>query len=137
MEQQIKEFDVIELIDGRVVTVLDVFGESKGYECEDNKAIEDGKELNDVLIDVPCDQVKQLVWTAPKGNRGEMMDIRQFDAVELDDGRRVVVLDIYDNPSGYEVEDVSATSSEGYDGDPSFSVGPCQIKRVLERAKVT
>jgi hypothetical protein len=64
------------------------------------------------------------------------MDIKQFDAVELDDGRRVVVLDIYDNPSGYEVEDVVATSSEDYDGPVSFSVAPHQIKRVLERAKV-
>jgi hypothetical protein len=64
-----------------------------------------------------------------------MKDVRQFDAVELEDGRRVVVLDIYENPPGYEVEDVAATSSEGYDGDPSFSIAADKVKRVLEREK--
>jgi hypothetical protein len=65
MERQIKELDVIELTDGRIVTVLDVYRDFKGYECEDSQAIEDGKDLNDILFDVPCDQVSHVVWIAP------------------------------------------------------------------------
>jgi hypothetical protein len=60
------------------------------------------------------------------------MRINQFDIIELQDGREVVVLDIYKNPDGYEVEDVEATGSPDYDGDPSFAVQPDQIKKVVE-----
>jgi hypothetical protein len=59
------------------------------------------------------------------------MEIKQFDYVELKDGRKVTILDIYKNPDGYEVEDNDATETPGYDGDPSFSVEPDEIKRVI------
>jgi uncharacterized protein YvpB len=59
------------------------------------------------------------------------MKINQFDTVELQNGREVVILDVYNNPAGYEVEDVDATSKPGYDGDPSFAVEPDQVKRVV------
>jgi hypothetical protein len=65
-----------------------------------------------------------------KLENGEVVEIHQFDSVELKDGRIVAVLDIYKNPDGYEVEDVRATCSPDYDGDPSFSVKPDEIKRV-------
>jgi small nuclear ribonucleoprotein (snRNP)-like protein len=91
-------------------------------------------ELNGKLLSydmsVPESRIKSFIPL-----EGENTGVHQFDAVELDDGRRVVVLDIYETPPGYEVEDVALASSEDYDGFPSFTVETCQVKRVLERAK--
>jgi len=61
------------------------------------------------------------------------MQIKQFDAVELQDGTEVVILDIYDDPPGYEVElrDYSITTDPRYNGALSFAVDPDQVKRVI------
>jgi hypothetical protein len=60
------------------------------------------------------------------------MQINQYDLVELVDGREVVVVEIYTNPDGYEVEDLKETTRPGFDEFPTFSVEPEQVKRVVE-----
>jgi hypothetical protein len=71
MESHIHELDVIELFDGRKVTVLELYPDGSCM-CEDN-ALTDGRleeddddeAQKDYLIDVAHDQIKRVAWTAP------------------------------------------------------------------------
>jgi hypothetical protein len=64
LSEKIKEFDSIELIDGRRVVVMEAYDDSEGYLCEDPQAIKDGKDFEDVLIDVSSDEIKRVVYVA-------------------------------------------------------------------------
>jgi hypothetical protein len=58
----IHELDVIELLDGREVAVLEVYPNGN-YLCEDSEVNENEElDLCDAIIDVRSDQVKQVLW---------------------------------------------------------------------------
>ena len=63
------------------------------------------------------------------------MRAEEFDVVELIDEREVAVVYVYEDHSAYEVEDAIETSKADYDGEPSFTVYPNQIKRVVKAFK--
>ena len=66
MLDEIKNLDVVELVDGRQVAILEVFTEpTLGYLCEDVQAIKDHKDFNDVVFVVKPNQIKQIIWTSP------------------------------------------------------------------------
>ena len=58
------------------------------------------------------------------------MEIKLFSAVELIDGREVVIVEIYTDPPCYECEDIQAIK-EGRREDVWFSISPDKIKRVV------
>jgi hypothetical protein len=65
------------------------------------------------------------------------VQIKEFDVVELKDGREATILEIYENPPGYEIEDDTATDDPDYPNDAplTFAVKPDEIKRVIWSAK--
>jgi hypothetical protein len=65
------------------------------------------------------------------------MDVNMLDVVELEDGKRVTVVDVYMKDGkidGYEVEDVLAPE-QGRDDEWLMTVEPDQIVKVVQKAK--
>jgi hypothetical protein len=60
------------------------------------------------------------------------LQINELDIVELEDGREVTVVFVYEGHAAYECEDVKVTCTPSYEGDPSFTVMPSEIKKVVE-----
>jgi hypothetical protein len=58
--------------------------------------------------------------------------------VELKDGKRATILDIYDDPPGYLVEDFAVMDDPDYpDDEPvAFGVPPEEIKRMLDPSEI-
>ena len=61
------------------------------------------------------------------------MEVKQFDLVELKSGRRATILDIYNNPPGYEIE---IEGIEDMDELKAVSIGvqADEVVRVIEPA---
>ena len=64
--EKIQEFDVVELIDGREVTILEIFTKpTLGYLCEGTPTTEDEQDLDDILFVVKPNQIKRVIWKSP------------------------------------------------------------------------
>lgn len=141
-ENQIFEFDLVKLTDGREVLIIGVLDDPEpAYLCEDVWALRSDNDLADGLVfTVKPEEIREVTHWGIRHEYGheptrygpeDAGELKQFSCVELVNGRHVVILDIYENSPGYEVEDVYAQLTPGYDGSLSFGVDPSHIKRVV------